>query len=153
MRWAPMASPLSRAPETAGTSSALTITWLGHATVLVEIDGVRTLTDPVLRDRIGPLVRIVPHVDLAGSVDCVLLSHLHADHTDLPRFAALEPVRPGGRLRIRRGSGWRATDSEMCASFVREANSASVDCGSRPPRRSTTPGAGRSDRPPSPSAT
>jgi L-ascorbate metabolism protein UlaG (beta-lactamase superfamily) len=94
MGCAVMSSPLSRLPETAGTSSALTITWLGHATVLVEIDGVRTLTDPVLRDRIGPLVRIVPHVDLVGSVDCVLLSHLHADHTDLPTLRALDRSGP-----------------------------------------------------------
>ena len=62
------------------------ITWLGHATVLIEINGVRLLTDPVLRDRIGPLARIAPRGAAAsvGRVDCVLLSHLHADHADLP---------------------------------------------------------------------
>ena len=61
------------------------ITWLGHATTLIELDGVRLLTDPVLRRRIGPLARIAPGVsaDAVGHVDCVLLSHLHADHTDL----------------------------------------------------------------------
>jgi L-ascorbate metabolism protein UlaG (beta-lactamase superfamily) len=60
------------------------ITWLGHATALLQVDGVRLLTDPVLRDRIGPLVRISPRdgVDHPGRVDCVLLSHLHADHAD-----------------------------------------------------------------------
>ncbi|HEY2159737.1 MAG TPA: MBL fold metallo-hydrolase [Solirubrobacteraceae bacterium] len=60
------------------------ITWLGHATVLIELDGVRALTDPVLRDRIGPLVRVAPRdgVDHPERVDCVLLSHLHADHAD-----------------------------------------------------------------------
>jgi len=63
----------------------MTITWLGHATVLLELDGVRLITDPVLCDRIGPLVRIAPRVDVEaiGRVDCVLLSHLHADHADL----------------------------------------------------------------------
>ncbi|HTP21367.1 MAG TPA: MBL fold metallo-hydrolase [Solirubrobacteraceae bacterium] len=89
-----MSSPVSRASESEATSGALSITWLGHATVLVEIDGVRALTDPVLRDRVGPLVRIVPSVELAGSVDCVLLSHLHADHTDLPTLRALERCGP-----------------------------------------------------------
>jgi L-ascorbate metabolism protein UlaG (beta-lactamase superfamily) len=66
--------------------SALAVTWLGHATVLLELDGVRVLTDPVLRGRVGPLVRIAPDVDLGGlgSVDCVLISHLHADHLDPP---------------------------------------------------------------------
>jgi len=34
----------------------MVITWVGHATVLLELEGVRLLTDPVLRDRIGPLV-------------------------------------------------------------------------------------------------
>ena len=70
------AQPTSRSGEVA-------ITWLGHATVLVEMDGVRLLTDPVLRHRIGPLVRVVPEPAAVGTVDGVLLSHLHADHTDL----------------------------------------------------------------------
>jgi L-ascorbate metabolism protein UlaG (beta-lactamase superfamily) len=63
----------------------LEVTWIGHATVLIELDGVRVLTDPVLRRRVGPLVRIAPTVDAGtlGRVDCVLLSHLHSDHTDL----------------------------------------------------------------------
>lgn len=63
----------------------LAITWVGHATALIELDGVRLLTDPVLRDRIGPLVRIGAPVSAGslGRIDCVLLSHLHADHTDL----------------------------------------------------------------------
>jgi L-ascorbate metabolism protein UlaG (beta-lactamase superfamily) len=59
--------------------------------VLLELDGVRVLTDPVLRKRIGPLVRIAPAVDVAalGRIDCVLISHLHADHTDLSTLRAL----------------------------------------------------------------
>ena len=74
--------------------SDLAITWLGHATVLLEMDGMRVITDPVLRARIGPLVRIVPKAPTAGSVDCVLLSHLHADHTDLPTLRALDRSGP-----------------------------------------------------------
>lgn len=60
------------------------LVWLGHSTVLIELDGVRLLTDPVLTDRIGPIVRIAAPVraGAVGVVDCVLLSHLHADHTD-----------------------------------------------------------------------
>ncbi len=73
------------------------ITWLGHATVLVEIDGTRLLTDPVLGDRIGPLVRVPPSVRLDDddALDGVLLSHLHADHADVPslrRIAHSLPV-------------------------------------------------------------
>ena len=72
-------------------SASLVITWLGHATVLVEIDGVRLMTDPVLRGRLGPLVRIAPPVprEAVGTVDGVLLSHLHSDHTDIPTLRAL----------------------------------------------------------------
>jgi L-ascorbate metabolism protein UlaG (beta-lactamase superfamily) len=71
----------------------LAITWLGHATVLIELDGVRLLTDPVLGRRVGPLVRVAGSpVDAAdlGRVDCVLLSHLHADHADLGSLRALD---------------------------------------------------------------
>jgi L-ascorbate metabolism protein UlaG (beta-lactamase superfamily) len=69
----------------------LAITWLGHATVLVEMNGMRMITDPVLRDRVGPLVRLGAGArpDDVGPIDCVLLSHLHADHTDLPTLRAL----------------------------------------------------------------
>ena len=52
--------------------------------MLLEIDGVRLLTDPVLRRRVGPLLRIAPLIGprAVGRVDGVLLSHLHADHAD-----------------------------------------------------------------------
>ena len=80
-----------RAPST-GTA----LVWLGHATVLIDLDGVRLLTDPVLRDRIGHLRRIAPPIapSEVGVVDCVLLSHLHADHTDIPTLRALERAGP-----------------------------------------------------------
>ena len=73
------------------------ITWLGHATVLLDIDGTRLLTDPVLEDRIGPLTRIAPSSPTisADAIDAVLLSHLHADHADvrsLRRVARSLPV-------------------------------------------------------------
>ena len=78
-------------------SAPAAITWLGHASVLLELDGVRLLTDPVLRNRIGPLVRLEAGrwIESLGPVDCVLLSHLHADHTDPPslrRVAGSLPV-------------------------------------------------------------
>lgn len=81
------ASVIARPPD-------LAITWLGHATVLVEMDRIRMITDPVLRDRVGPLVRIAPTVQPVGTVDGVLLSHLHADHTDLPTLRVLDRSGP-----------------------------------------------------------
>ena len=64
---------------------SLAVTWGGHATALIELDGVRLLTDPLLRNRVGPLRRIAPPVDprLSERIDAVMLSHLHADHANL----------------------------------------------------------------------
>jgi L-ascorbate metabolism protein UlaG (beta-lactamase superfamily) len=58
------------------------LTYLGHATVMIELDGVRILTDPVLGRRLGPLRRHGPTPDPAafGAVDGVLISHGHPDH-------------------------------------------------------------------------
>jgi len=78
-------------------------TYVGHATVLIEIDGTRLLTDPVLRPRIGPLVRHgplpAPHV--TAGLDAVLISHLHRDHADL---ASLRRLGRGTRLLVPPGS-------------------------------------------------
>lgn len=67
------------------------VTWLGHASVLLELGGARVLTDPVLGTRVGPLVRIAPPVapGAAEGVDAVLLSHLHADHADVRSLRAV----------------------------------------------------------------
>jgi L-ascorbate metabolism protein UlaG (beta-lactamase superfamily) len=72
------------------------ITWLGHATTLIELAGTRILTDPVLGDRVGPLRRIARSVpaDSVDDIDGVLLSHLHADHTDLPSLRRLSGTAP-----------------------------------------------------------
>lgn len=89
------------------------VTWLGHATVLIEIDGTRLLTDPVIGRRVGPLVRIAPAVDdgALDRLDAVLLSHLHGDHLDLRslrRVARTVPIiapRPAARWLARHGFG------------------------------------------------
>lgn len=85
-------------------TEAARVTYVGHATVLVEMDGVRLLTDPVLRRRVGPLWRHGPAPGplLAEGVDAVLISHLHHDHADAPSLRRLDrgvPVfaSPGAR--------------------------------------------------------
>ncbi|MGH7819139.1 MAG: MBL fold metallo-hydrolase [Candidatus Binatia bacterium] len=68
------------------------ITYVGHATVLIEIDGVTLLTDPVLSERLFVLRRLVtPGLPDGGlpPIDVVLVSHGHHDHLDVPTHRRL----------------------------------------------------------------
>ena len=60
------------------------ITYVGHATTLIELDGAALLTDPLLRARIGHVRRIAPPPGPLPRLDAVLVSHAHRDHLDLP---------------------------------------------------------------------
>ena len=60
------------------------ITYVGHATTLIELDGAVLLTDPLLRPRFGHVRRIAPAPAALPDVDAVLISHAHRDHLDLP---------------------------------------------------------------------
>ena len=86
------------------------IEFVGHSTVLVDLDGVRLLTDPLLRNRVAHLRRVAP-LDSSSrrGVDAVLISHAHYDHLDLPSLEKLGKKLPvvvprglGGLLRKRR---------------------------------------------------
>lgn len=83
----PIAPEALRAPPAPGMRAF----WMGHATVLVEIDGVRVLTDPVLSERASPFQFLGPQrfhpppialAQLAG-IDAVVVSHDHYDHLDM----------------------------------------------------------------------
>ena len=67
------------------------ITYVGHATVLVEMGGVRILTDPLLRGRIGLLRSKTSTFDEGWrrNLDAVLISHAHSDHFDPPSLRSL----------------------------------------------------------------
>ncbi|HEY2258273.1 MAG TPA: MBL fold metallo-hydrolase [Solirubrobacteraceae bacterium] len=120
------------------------MTWLGHATVLLDIDGTRLLTDPVLGDRIGPLVRVAASVRFGTSdaLDGVLISHLHADHADvrsLRRLARSLPVlAPRGagpwltRLGLREVHELSAGDEVVVGSLRVRATPAEHGNGRRP---------------------
>jgi L-ascorbate metabolism protein UlaG (beta-lactamase superfamily) len=80
--------------------NAVTLAWLGHATVLVSFYGVRILTDPTLYPRIGVglgvgtlgplrLVQCALTPDGVPDVDLVLVSHAHFDHLDIPSLGAI----------------------------------------------------------------
>jgi L-ascorbate metabolism protein UlaG (beta-lactamase superfamily) len=86
------------------------IEYVGHATVFVDLDGVRLLTDPLLRNRVAHLRRGVPVSARAHrGLDAVLVSHAHYDHLDLPSLEKLGKKLPvvlprglGGLLRKRK---------------------------------------------------
>ena len=61
------------------------IAFLGHSTVLIELEGMRLLTDPLLRGRVAHLRRQTPPIDasVTAGIDAVLISHMHHDHLDL----------------------------------------------------------------------
>ena len=84
--------------------SGLRLTYLGHATVMIELDGVRLLTDPVLGRRLGPLRRLgpTPDPDAIGPVNGVLISHGHPDHFD---GASLRAIAGAPALVVPRGMG------------------------------------------------
>ena len=79
------------------TDSARQAIWVGHSTVLVTIDGINVLTDPVFSDRASPVSfagpkRVVPPavtIDDLPQIDAVVISHSHYDHLDLPSLTAL----------------------------------------------------------------
>ncbi len=80
--------------------NAVSLAWLGHATVLINFYGMRILTDPVLFPRIGVdlgigslgpqrLVQCALAPDALPEIDLVLVSHAHFDHLDTPSLAAI----------------------------------------------------------------
>jgi len=78
-------------------ASGLRATWLGHSTVLLEIDGFRVLTDPVWGQRASPFTLLGPRrfqpvpIGLRDlpPIDAVVISHDHYDHLDYPTIRAL----------------------------------------------------------------
>ncbi len=77
--------------------TGLRATWLGHSTVLIEIDGFRVLTDPVWGPRASPSTLIGPKrfqpvpvpLSKMPSIDLVVISHDHYDHLDYPTIREL----------------------------------------------------------------
>ncbi|HMN57940.1 MAG TPA: MBL fold metallo-hydrolase [Ottowia sp.] len=94
---APLPALDPRAAWLHAPQSGLRATWLGHSTVLLEVDGWRVLTDPVWGPRASPLIGVGPKrfqpVPVAlrelPAVDAIVVSHDHYDHLDYPTIKAL----------------------------------------------------------------
>ncbi len=110
---APDLARLARPPAQAEPAR---LTWLGHASFLVQLDGVSLLVDPALRGAIaGGIPRNVPSgVPIAAlpPIDAQLVTHNHYDHLDLPTLQAVKaPVVAGlGLARWFRARGLSATE-------------------------------------------
>jgi N-acyl-phosphatidylethanolamine-hydrolysing phospholipase D len=103
--WQTFTSPRAfDAPRVANDGAALravppsaSLTWIGHATLLVQVDGLTILTDPQWSDRAGPTSWIGPRrlsppglpFESLPRVDVVVISHDHYDHLDLPTVRRL----------------------------------------------------------------
>ena len=89
----PAPQALAQAPK-----GGLRVTWLGHSTTLIEIEGKRFLTDPVWSDRASPLQFVGPKrwtkpvIELSElpKIDAVLISHDHYDHLDMNTIKAMK---------------------------------------------------------------
>lgn len=97
-------------------SSLLSITYVGHATCLVEMEGVRILTDPILRNRVGAIHRQTVSVASDGHerIDAVAISHLHRDHLDMPSLRRIDRstriIVPTGGARLLAREGFSAIE-------------------------------------------
>lgn len=101
----PILPPPQRPSPQSWPDSGLHVAWLGHATLLIRMDGFTVLTDPVFSERagigLGPITLgvkrlVAPPVELRElpPLDLILLSHAHMDHFDLPTLRRLEGRAP-----------------------------------------------------------
>jgi L-ascorbate metabolism protein UlaG (beta-lactamase superfamily) len=95
---APLPAVAPNVPALRANGHEATVTWIGHSTLLVQLDGVNFLTDPAWSDRVGPFGGLVgvsrytpPPVPLEQlpPIDFVVISHDHYDHLDEPTVLRL----------------------------------------------------------------
>src|SRR5438067_12418680 len=99
------AGPGSPPPQRVGIGQ-LRVTFVNHATVLLQLDGMNFLTDPIWSRRCSPLETIGParvrppgiRFEDLPPIDAVLLSHDHYDHMDVPTLRRIEKTFPRARI-------------------------------------------------------
>ena len=92
----------------AGAAMVNAVTWVGHATVLVQVGGMNLLTDPIFSERASPLSFLGPKraqppglaLSQLPRIDAVLVSHNHYDHMDAASLKALNAQTGGPPLFI-----------------------------------------------------
>lgn len=100
--------------------------WFGHATVLVEIDGLRIMTDPVLSDRVSPFSFAGPKrfhqppiaLENLSNIDAVVITHDHYDHLDIKTIQQL--AKGGTHFYVGLGIGAHLERWEIPATQIHE---------------------------------
>jgi L-ascorbate metabolism protein UlaG (beta-lactamase superfamily) len=121
----------------------LSITYIGHSTVLIELDGVRLLTDPLLRKRVAHLSRLVdvPAIE-DWNLDAILISHLHWDHMDPPSLRLVgrdtRIIAPAGARTYLRRRGFKnvneiGREEQIYIKGIRIMATQAAHAGDRPP--------------------
>jgi L-ascorbate metabolism protein UlaG (beta-lactamase superfamily) len=106
------------------------LTWVGHATVLLELGGARLLTDPLLRPRLGHLRRhgARPRPEMTEDIDAVLVSHVHLDHLDVRSLRTMartaRVIAPAGAGKLLRRIGFTEVDEVVAGDSVTVAGAA-----------------------------
>ncbi len=100
-----------------GPGEAARLTWLGHASWLVQLDGVSLLIDPALRPVIGFTVKrnVEPGLAIAQlpKIDASLVTHNHYDHLDLPTLVPIGAPVIAGLANARHFSGTKLAVTEL----------------------------------------
>ncbi|BBY31848.1 MBL fold metallo-hydrolase [Mycolicibacterium sediminis] len=116
----PLVTPAADVP-----AADLAVTWFGHSSAVIEVDGYRILADPVWSDRCSPSQVVGPHrlhpvpapLEALPAIDAVIISHDHYDHLDVDTIKALAntqrstffvPLGIGAHLRT-----WRIPDDRI----------------------------------------
>lgn len=109
----PVAEPAIAYPRT--DDAGIAATWIGHATVLLQLGSLNVLTDPVFSQRAFPVQWMGPRrvmdpgvsLDALPPLDVVLLSHNHYDHLDRPAVKQIARAHPGTKWVVPLGLGTR----------------------------------------------
>jgi L-ascorbate metabolism protein UlaG (beta-lactamase superfamily) len=132
VRWPDSVPVVQRVPQRRVEGKALTVTWIGHSTVLVQTQGLNILTDPVWAERDSPVQILGPRrvrepgvrLDKLPPIDVILISHNHYDHLDIATLKYLHGrdhpkiITGLGNDRLLAGYGIQATAGDWGTSIA-----------------------------------